>query len=83
MSGRPRSERSPTRSAGAATLPAVPVGRADDDDLYLALAAVVLSRTKPGPDEPGDDLAVLRRKRFEEHSLARSRHPSARTRRSA
>lgn len=61
----------------------MPVGQADDDDLYLALAAVVLSRANAERVEPEDDLAVLRRKRFEEHSLARSRHPSARRRRSA
>jgi hypothetical protein len=67
----------------------VPARRADDDDLYLALAAVVLSRANLGDDAAGapadgaDELALLRRRRFEEHALARARHPSARARRSA
>ena len=64
-------------------MPVVPVGLPNEDDQYLALAALLLSRPSLGSERPDDELATLRRKRFEEHSLARSRHPSARIERSA
>lgn len=74
--------RSPTRRASFATVPAVPAGSSEDDQ-YLALAALLLSADNLGAEKPGDDLATLRRKRFEEHALAKSRHPSSRVKRSA
>jgi hypothetical protein len=64
-------------------VPLVPVGRPDDDDQFLALAALLLSGQSLGAERPEDDLSVVRRRRFEEHALAKARHPSAKPRRSA
>ena len=63
-------------------MPVVPTGSSDDDQ-YLALAALLLSADNLGPEQPGDELATLRRRRFEEHSLAKARHPSSHVRRTA
>lgn len=63
-------------------MPAVPAGSSEDDQ-YLALAALLLSAENLGAERPGDDLATVRRKRFEEQALAKSRHPTARVKRPA
>ena len=63
-------------------MPLVPEGTPVEDAKYLALAALLLCRPEREPDAridaQVDELAVLRQRRFEEHSLSRSRHPSSR-----
>ncbi len=63
-------------------MPDVPAG-SSEDERFLALAALLLAGDAPRPAPAEDELATLRRRHFDEHSLAKSRHPSARAQRSA
>lgn len=47
---------SPTRRASPTTVPAVPAGSSDENDQYLALAALLLAGRNLGDGRPSDSI---------------------------